>query len=68
MTRVFELARKYDSANTEYARALGANDRNEGVSVKQCGILRRKKTMAYDAWQSALFSERMLKHNGGTMA
>jgi len=65
---VFDLAQRYERASLEYARALGMNARDQGVSKKQCGQLRRVKTMAYDAWQRALFAQTVLKHNKGPMA
>lgn len=68
MASVFELARQYEYASLDYARALGANNRNEGVTSVECGRLRRKRTMAYNAWQAALFAHSMLKHNNGSMA
>lgn len=68
MAGVFELAQRYEACALDYARALGQNARGEGVTLKRCGILRGQKTRAYNAWRGALFTQAMLKHNGGSMA
>lgn len=66
MASVFELARKKEYASADWGRAVRLYGKGE-ASAREVARYRKAMNAAENDWRAALYSQAVLKFNGGTM-